>query len=172
MRLLFSGLDPMHAKILRAVKVLSLTLIVFALGTLFGLREGEFAFYVADAVPKGVLAMAQLKELDKGNLNPARMFLNADIDQGLYQYSIAQEAWWFTLLKLGMLHGSHSYNADLITSLAKYRKQNPAREADPAIFDTIPRGQEGNADMYADMAAAHRDRLRRIKSVVETYAIK
>jgi hypothetical protein len=162
----------MSAKLLRFAKVLGLVVVGFVLGTVFGLREGQFAFYVIDAPPKGVLSMGTLKAIEKDNLAPAKIHLNTDIDHGLYLYSIARDKWWYPLFKMGVMHGSYSYNTEYVTRLAKYRKLNPAPNEDPTIFDKVPEGKEEYADAYVEMAATHRERLARIRSVIEEHSAK
>jgi len=152
--------------------MLSLVLASFVLGTFFGLREGAYAFYVIDAVPKGVISMGNLKAMEKQNLAPITMFLNIDIDQGLYHYSLAEDQWWLPLFKMGVMGGSYAENTKYVTRLAKYRKLVPAQNEDPAIFDQVPKGKEEYANEYSEMAAAHRDRLSRIKAVVDEYSAK
>jgi len=95
----------MRTKLLRFSKIFALLFFGFALGTVFGFREGLVAFYEIDAPPKGVISMGNLKAIEKQNLVPATMSLNMDIDQGLYYYSIARDQWWFPLFKMGLLSG-------------------------------------------------------------------
>lgn len=159
-------------KILRVAQILGLVLVGFILGAVFGLREGQFSSYVIDAVPKGVISMANLKAMEKNNLAPTKMFLNMDIDQGLYQYSIAADQWWFPLYKFGVMGGSYSQNTEYVTRLAKYRKLFPAANDDPTIFDQVPKGKEEYANEYVELAVAHRDRLTRIKAVIDEYSAK
>ena len=159
-------------KILRVVGILSLVLVSFILGTFFGLREGAYAFYVIDAVPKGVISMGNLKAMEKQNLAPISTFLNIDIDQGLYHYSIARDQWWFPLFKMGVMGGSYSENTKYVTRLAKYRNLIPTPNEDPTIFDQVPKGKEEYATEYAEMAANHRDRLARIKAIIDEFSAK
>ena len=159
-------------KILRTVGILSLVLVSFILGIFFGLREGAYAFYVLDAVPKGVISMGNLKAMEKQNLAPITMFLNIDIDQGLYHYSLARDQWWFPLLRMDVMGGSYSENTKYVTRLAKYRKLIPTPNEDPTIFDQVPKGKEEYANEYIEMAANHRDRLARIKAVVDEFSTK
>ena len=157
-------------KLLGTAKVLGLVSIGFVFGTVFGLREGMFASYVIDATPKGIISMNNLTALEKQNLAPTKMFLNMDIDQGLYLYSIAQDQWWLPLYKTGVMGGSYSDSTGYVARLAKYRKVNPAPNEDPNIFDQVPKGKEEYADQYAEMAVAHKDRLARIKATIEEYS--
>lgn len=159
-------------KILRVVQILGLVLFGFILGTAFGIREGQFSSNVIDAVPKGVISMANLKAMEKHNLAPTTMFLNMDIDQGLYLHSIARDQWWFPLYKLGVMGESYTQNTEYVTRLAKYRKLFPTPNEDPTIFDQVPKGKEEYASEYVELAAAHRDRLTRIKAVIDEYSAK
>ena len=165
-------LELMQIKRLRAVKILSLIIVSFIMGTIFGLREGGFAFYVIDAVPKGVISMSQIKAIEKCNLAPTKMFLNMEIDQGLYHYSIAKDQWWFPLFRMGVIGGTYSESTEYVTRLAKYRKLIPNPNEDPTIFDKVPKGKEEYVNEYVEMAAAHRDRITRIKAVVDEYSAK
>lgn len=165
-------LDLMPMKILRVVIIFSLVLVSFILGTLFGLREGQFSIYAIDAVPKGVISMGNLKAMEKQNFVPVKIFLNLDIDQGLYYYSVTKDQWWFPLYKMGLMGGSYFENTEYVTRLAKYRKLIPVQNEDPTIFDQVPKGQEEFASVYVEMAANHRDRLSRIKAVVDEYSAK
>ena len=159
-------------KILRAVKILSLVLVGFILGVIFGIREGQYSFFIIDAVPKGVISMANLKALEKQNPAPVKVFLNMDIDQGLDNYSIARDQWWFPLFKMGVLGGSYSESTEYVTRLAKYRKLIPTPNEDPTIFDHVPAGKEEYKNDYSELAVAHRERLARIKAVVDEYSVK
>jgi hypothetical protein len=160
----------MRKKLLQFLKISSLLFVGFALGSVFGFREGQFAFYAIDAPPKGVLAMGNLKAIQSQNPAPVTTFLNSDIDQGLYYHSISRDQWWFSLFKMGLLSGSYEGNIDYVTRLAKYRKTNPAPNEDPTIFDQVPKEKEEYTDQYREMAKAHRDRLARIKAVIDEYA--
>ena len=154
------------------MKIFSLGLVCFLIGTYFGLREGGSAFFVMDAVPKGVISMSNLKAMEKQNLAPTKSFLNNDIDQGLYSFSIAKDEWWFPLYRMGLMGGSYSENTKYVTRLAQYRMVVPAPNQDPTIFDKVPKGSEEYAREYADLAASHKDRLARIKKVVDEYSTK
>ena len=159
-------------KLLGIAKVLGLVFFGFVFGTIFGLREGVFASYVIDATPKGIISMSNLTAIEKQNVAPTKMFLNMDIDQGLYFYSIAQDQWWLPLFKMGIMGGSYSSSTEYVARLAKYRKVNPAPNEDPNIFDQVPKGKEEYADQYAEMAVAHKDRIARIKATIEKYSAR
>ena len=83
----------MSPKVIRTAKIAVVVFFSFMLCTVFGFREGQFAFYMIDALPKGVVSMVSLKALEKGNDTPLKLALNTDIDQGLYFYSIVQDEW-------------------------------------------------------------------------------
>lgn len=159
----------MNNKILLVLKIASLLIIGFLSGAIFGFREGSKAFYIVESLPKGTIAMANLRQLEKGNTEPIKTFLNLDINQGLYHYSLAQDQWWFPLYKNGLISG-YSYNSELVQKLANYRKQYPGPSDDPAIFDKIPVGKEEYSDEYLDMAQSHRDRLNRIQQTINRFA--
>lgn len=162
----------MQSKAIRIVSIAAIILFSFMLGAIFGFREGQVAFYMTDALPRGTLSMGYLKALEKGNDAPLRLALNMDINQGLYYYSMAQDAWWFPLYKFGVVHSSYPTDAGLVQRLANYRKLTPGLPENPAMFDKIPAGQEGYADEYAELAVSHKDRLRRIGQVIERYSSK
>lgn len=136
-------------------------------GVLLGFREGQVAFLYLDGVPRGVLASSQLAVLDQGNQKPARFYLEQDIDQGLYYYSLVQDQWWHPLYASHLLVGAAPGDLDTYaTKLAQYRRQHPGPGQDPTIFDKVPAGKEEHAAFYAELAEAQHDRVARIKAVI------
>lgn len=165
----------MKQRVIQTAKIVSLLFVGFLAGAIFGFCEAPLVFYFTDAVPKATLAMGNLNQLEKGNAEPIKMFLNSDINQGLYYYSLAEDEWWYPLYKRDLLFpgfAGHSYNTELVQRLASYRKKTPGPFEDPTMFDKVPAGKEEYASEYSDLAASHRDRLKRIKLVVDRYSSK
>jgi hypothetical protein len=164
--------QDMPTKLLRTAKILGLIFIGFVLGTGFGFREGFFASYVIEAPAKGVISMSNLKALEKQNYTPIKLFLNLDIDQGIYYHTVTEDQWWFPFFEMGLIGSSYSGNTEYVTRLAKYRQIYPAPNEDPTMFDQVPKGKEEYADQYHELAIAHRDRTARIKSAIEKYSAR
>lgn len=140
------------------------------LGVLLGFRSGQTAFMYIDGVPRGVLASMQLSALDKGNSDTARLYLEQDIDQGLFYYSLLNEQWWYPLYTSQLLITASPADVDrYVKRLAVYRAAHPGPKPDPTLFDKVPPGQEGDAAFYKDLAKQHRERLSRIQSVISAH---
>lgn len=162
-------------RLTQIAKIASLLFIGFLAGTVFGFREATLVFYFTDAVPRATIAVGNLRQLEQGNAEPIKVFLNTDINLGLYYYSLAKDEWWFPLYKNDLFvpgFPGYSYKTDLVKKLANYRKRSPGPYEDPTMFDVVPQGKEEHAGSYSDLAVSHRDRLTRIKSVIDQYSSK
>lgn len=155
----------------RVLKILSLLLIGFTLGLFFGLREGGMALYMIDVVPKGVLSTMYLRELEKQNLKPIKHSLDTDIDQGLYYYSLTKDAWWYPLLRSGLiLPFDEAAYSSYVNKLANYRKQHPSPILDPHLFETVPEDKQQYKEDYKELDTFNKDLINRIRKTIDEHA--
>ncbi|MDD2699924.1 MAG: hypothetical protein PHH36_01675 [Sideroxydans sp.] len=162
----------MRQKLILTAKFLILIGLGFVLGTVFGFREGMFAYKTLDATPRGKISMMNLRSIEKQNFVSTKLILNNDIDQGLYFYSLLQDQWWHPLFEVGIIGGvgASTRYSEYVSDLANFRKANPALNENPALFDQVPKDMEEHTDWYRELAISHRDRLARIKSATEKYS--
>lgn len=140
-----------------------------AAGYWFGFREAYILGIVADSMPRGSIAVAELKEIRSGKTQNLVTALEFDVDSGLisgYDYvrhplrDYLGPVWGF-----GMDYQRYA------TRLADYRKEH-ASPMKPDIFDTVPPGKEEAREYFEELARGARESVRKRNSMVEQYATK
>ena len=116
-------------------------------GYWLGFRQAWDMGLMAEAAPRGVIALANIRSIDAAQTDQVKFTLEGEIDAGLL--------WWHEISTspllpvLDQLSGSDVYPASerYIRRLAEYRKTHPSPYWDPVL----------NAQVDANLAAADPD---------------
>src|ERR1700752_1040984 len=102
-------------------------------GYWLGFRHGSRLGLMADAAPRGAVAIGNLRLLEKGQTDSVRFYLESEVDSGLM--------WWHELDRfplrgaLNTLTGGDVIQGDeqCVPSLASYRREHPSPLDDPNL---------------------------------------
>ena len=142
-----------------------------AVGFWFGFREGVPFGVVADSLPRGALATAQLNVLRSGKTDTVTTMLEYDVDNGLI---FGDELFQHPLRRVvGPVWGFDFYPKyeKYAARMADYRKQHPSPMT-PDMVDNLPYAREQDRQLYQEMQAHVRENIARVNSMVERYATK
>jgi hypothetical protein len=140
-------------------------------GYSYGLRQGWQLGLMADAAPRAVIAVSNLKALQKGNTEPINLFLETDVDMGIFwSYHLRQHPLANYFEPIWGLN-AFTTNDEYLVRLAKYRKVNPSPFKVDA-FDVAPKADDDSKEFYADLAMQSRENARIIEEVVMRYGSK
>jgi hypothetical protein len=142
-----------------------------AVGYWFGFRDAYPLGVMADAAPRGAIALHHLKALSLGRLDRLAMAFEFDVDNGLIWSHYLEEAplheHWATLWGIPNA-GPNEY----LTRLADYRKTHPSLMNPDALGVASPNaGEEERAFRAAQLASA-RETAAILNNMVERYATK
>jgi hypothetical protein len=154
------------------VVVIVCVAVVSAIGGFwFGFRQAWGMGVMADAAPRGAIAIAHIRWLDNGRTGDVKMQLESDIDSGLL--------WWHELSHsklsgvLNTLSGSDVYptNEEYVRRLAVYRKAHPSPFWDPKLqAETEATMAKADPAIAADFVEAGRTSRRAIEEEISKYA--
>jgi hypothetical protein len=146
-----------------------IALAIAAVAFWFGMREGIRIGVMLDSVPRGSIAVAQLRALDAGKTGNLRINLEGNVDMALvwaYElqehplYPLFEPVWGYPL----------RYHAQSLQRLANYRKTTPSPLRTEALAkEPLPPGEEAQAHReYVLEGARENDKI--IELMVRRYA--
>jgi hypothetical protein len=139
-------------------------------GYWFGFREGWWLGRLDDELPRGTIALAQLKAVKAGESNLLETDLEFEIDDGLLgAHELMNHPLRNALEPIWGLGCSDC--GQYVVRLSNYRKLNPSLMK-PDMFDVVPPGKEQDREWYQDVAHGVRENLTIINSMVDQYASK
>ena len=136
-------------------------------GYWLGFRYGAHVALMADAVPRGVVAIGNLRLLEKGQPESVRFYLESEVDSGLM--------WWPDLERvplLNVLSGSDVIPGyeDYVRRLATYRKAHPSPLDDPSLNQQmIAHIRDQDPSMARELEEGARIRRQAIQEVLRKY---
>jgi hypothetical protein len=137
-------------------------------GYWLGFRHGSRLALMADAAPRGAVAIGNLHLLEKGQTNSVRFYLESEVDSGLM--------WWHELDQfplrraLNALSGGDVIPGDemYVRRLAIYRKEHPSPLDDPSLnremLEHMP-----DPSVVNDLEEGDRSRRQAIKEMLQKY---
>ena len=136
-------------------------------GYWLGFRHGCRLGLMADAAPRGVVAIAQIRQLEKGQTESIRFDLEAEVDSGLM--------WWHELDRfplrraLNTLSGADVIPGDekYVRRLAIYRKEHPSPLDDPSLNRQML--EHMDPSVAKDLEEGDRSRRQAIKEMLQKY---
>jgi hypothetical protein len=128
-----SPLEPMKRYLIFGTSLLLFASAAAVGGYWLGFRHGSDLALMADAAPRGSLAIDELRWLENGKTASVRFYLESDVDSGLI--------WWHELDQfplrraLNALSGADVIPGDekYVRRLATYRKAHPSPAADASF---------------------------------------
>jgi hypothetical protein len=164
-----SSLEPMKRDLMFGTAVLLLTSAATVGGYWLGFRHGCRLGLMADAAPRGAVAIGNIRLLDKGQTDSVRFYLESELDSGLM--------WWHELDRfplrraLNTLSGGDVIPGDemYVRRLAIYRKEHPSPLEDPKLnqemLEHIP-----DPSVVKNMEEGDRAKRQAIKEMLQKYA--
>jgi hypothetical protein len=142
-----------------------------AAGYWFGFRQAWDLSLMAEAAPRGVVALGNIRSIDAGETDTVKFSLEGEIDAGLL--------WWHEISKSGLvpvlnhLSGSEIYPASekYIRRLAEYRKAHPSPYWDPELNAQVDANlAKADPQLAAELADSDRAGREAIEAVIAEYA--
>jgi hypothetical protein len=156
-----------HASLL----VSGVAVVAAAVGYWIGFRQAWEMGLMAEAAPRGVVALANIRSIDAARTDQVKFTLEGEIDVGLL--------WWHEISNsrllpvLNQLSGSDVYPSSekYVRRLAEYRKANPSPYWDLELNAQVD-ANLAKADPELAKALAESDRAGReaIEAVIAEYA--
>jgi len=142
-----------------------------AAGYWVGFRHAWEMGLMAEAAPRGVVALGNIRSIDAAKTDQVKFMLEGEIDDGLL--------WWHELSNsrllpvLNRLSGSDVYPAseEYVRRLAAYRKANPSPYWDPQLNAQVDANlAKADPELAAALAESGRDGRKAIEAVIAEYA--
>lgn len=148
---------------------LTLALVVGAGAFWFGVREGMRLGVMLDSVPRGAIALHNLRALDTGKTGNMRIGLEGDVDTAMIWSYHLQEYPLHSLLEPVWGYPMH-YHTDYLKRLTTYRKSTPSPlRADALAREPVPPGAEAQANRE-DLLEGARENDKIIQLMIERYS--
>jgi len=139
-------------------------------GYWLGFRQAWGLGLMADAAPRGVMAISQLHLLDTGHLEPIRMELNSEIDLGLM--------WWHQIDQFPLRSALNTLSGEdvvpqsesYVRRLATYRKNQPSPLEDPTLNQQLlDNAKKADPAFAKDLEAAGRQQRLILQEMLQKY---
>lgn len=139
-------------------------------GYWWGFRQAWGLAQMADAGPRGALAIEQLHQLEKGTSEPIRLQLESEIDLGL--------TWWHQIdefplrFALNTLSGTDVIPEEetYVRRLAVYRKEHPSPLEDPSLNQQLlDNARKLDPAIAKDLEDSGREHRRIVQEMLERY---
>jgi hypothetical protein len=156
----------------RAILVtLGMAILSAGAGFLFGFRQAWDMGLMADAAPRGFIALANIRSIDAARTDQVKFMLEGEIDAGLL--------WWHEITRspllplLNQLSGVDVYPATekYIRRIAEYRKAHPSPYWDPELNAQVDANiAKADPELAAEFADSGRAGREAIEAVIAEYA--
>ena len=142
-----------------------------AAGYWFGFRQAWEMGLMAEAAPRGVVALGNMRSIDAGRIDEVKFSLEGEVDAGLM--------WWHEISSspllpiLDDLSGSEVYPSSerYVRRLAGYRKANPSPYWDPALNAQVDANiAKADPELAKEMAESAQAGREAIEAVIAEYA--
>jgi hypothetical protein len=136
-------------------------------GYWLGFRHGFRLGLMADAAPRGAVAIANLRLLEKGQTDPVRFYFESEVDSGLM--------WWHELDQFPLRGALNTLTGDdvipgdekYVRSLANYRREHPSPLDDPSLKREML--EQMDPSVVKDLEEGDRSRRQAIKEMLQKY---
>jgi hypothetical protein len=158
-------------KIWQVVLIIGVAFLSAAAGYWFGFRQAWDLSLMAEAAPRGLVALGNIQSIDAGETDTVKFSLEGEIDAGLL--------WWHELTSfdfasvLNHLSGSEIYPASerYIRRLAEYRKAHPSPYWNPELNAQVDTNlAKVDPQLAAELAESDRAGRAAIEAVIAEYA--
>jgi hypothetical protein len=140
-------------------------------GYWLGFREAWNMGVRADAAPRGVVAIGQLRLIEKGRLDDLKLALENDIDTGLLLWhDLSASPLRPAMNTLSGVEVFPEYE-EYVRRLATYRKANASPLADPKLVESlVSNAQKRDPEVARELEESVASSRRAIQEVVTKYA--
>jgi hypothetical protein len=150
--------------------ILLLASVAAGSGYWLGFRHGSHLSLMADAVPRGAVAIGNLRLLEKGQTDSVRFYLESEVDTGLTSWNELGQA--PLRPELNLLFGSDvvpGYET-YVRKLALYRKGHPSPLDNPELTQQVLKQlQSGDPNYAQEFAEGDLKRRQAIHEMLQRY---
>jgi hypothetical protein len=139
-------------------------------GYWWGFRDGSRLGLMADAAPRGAVAIGNLRLLEKDQTDSVRFYLESEVDSALM--------WWHELDRfplrraLNILSGGDVIPGDekYVRRLATYRREHPSPLDDPSLNQRMLEDvAAADPSMAKELQEGERKRRQAIRDMIQKY---